>query len=779
MDRIGMSIHRACTMGLVLVCLCGGVSARAEKLTIAEDGRTQYVIVLSEEADETGRHAAVELTHFLQQVTGAEFKIESKSPLRKERVIAVGPGAARRIAPQIDLDGLGAEGVVIVTKGKNLILTGGDDATRGTLYAVYTFLEEQVGCRWWSSEVSTIPEQPTLKIGRLNLRHVPQLEYRETFYLDAFNGDWAARNKTNGHAARLDAKRGGKHFYEGFVHTFYSLIGPGKYFAKHPEWFSEIAGERTHKNGQLCLTNEEMRAELVRNLKARLRKNRVATIASVSQNYCQGHCQCSRCAAVDAEEGSPAGSLLRFVNAVASDIEEEFPHVAVSTLAYGHTRKPPRHVRPRHNVIVQLCSTDCSFSRPLTDPQNRGFHNDVVGWSKICNRIYIWDFATNLSNHLLPHPNLRVLGPNIRFFADHKVKGLFTQGAYCTSGAEMAELRAWVLAKLLWNPTLDAQKLIDEFLDGYYGLAGRHIGEYLKLTHDAAGASEDRLGVLAESPPRFLSYDLLAGAWEHLTAAEEAVKDDVEIRDRVHVAQLPMMCAFLLQWANLRAEASGTRWPTADSIEAAYERFTTVARHNGVTRLSESRRLASLEEDIRRQQDLLKRRRVSVFPPMRFFPLSPRVRRIDGMFPGQWRFALDPDNRGEQAGWYKVGYDDSEWAQVPVPLFWEQYPMGKGYDGVAWYRVAIDIPEQFAEKNVFLSFEGVDEEAWVYLNGKCIGERTVKSTGKTQAEFWDNPFELPLANARYGGMNTLAVKVRDDAYAGGIFKPVSFIIKER
>ena len=68
----------------------------------------------------------------------------------------------------------------------------------------------------------------------------------------------------------------------------------------------------------------------------------------------------------------------------------------------------------------------------------------------------------------MPHPNLRVLGPNVKFFVDHSVKGLFEQGAYTSKGAEMAELRAWVLARLLWNPALDGQELIDEFIAGYY-----------------------------------------------------------------------------------------------------------------------------------------------------------------------------------------------------------------------------------------------------------------------------------------------------------------------
>jgi hypothetical protein len=426
-------------------------------------------------------------------------------------------------------------------------------------------------------------------VGPLNARCVPLLELREAFWFEAFDGDWAVRNNCNGHAHRLDAKRGGRHIYEGHVHTFYRLIQPDKYFKDHPEWFSEINGKRTHKRAQLCLTNEEMRTELVKNLKARLRENTAATIASVSQNDWRGNCQCSRCAAVEKEEGSPAGLMLRFVNAVAADIEDEFPHVAISTLAYQYTRTPPQYVKPRHNVIVRLCSIECSFSTPLADERNKKFRDDIVGWSKICNRLYIWDYTTNFKHHIMPHPNLRVLGPNVKFFVAHNAKGIFEQGAYTTNGAEMAELRAWVLAKLLWDPTRDGQELIDEFIDGYYGAASPHIKAYLKLTHDAVEASGDYLRCFSQNTAKFLSFAVLSKGLTYLKAAETAVRNNPDLRFRVQVAQLPVMYTFMTRWDEMRekAEAAGADWPMPETIQAAFEHFMKIAKKKNITRLDE------------------------------------------------------------------------------------------------------------------------------------------------------------------------------------------------
>jgi len=555
-------------------------------VTISKDGQANAVIVVAADASEPEQYAAKELAEFLGQITGAQFKTLGQED-EQASCIFVGPGAAQGGDAQFSTDGLGAEGVVIRTVDDDLILAGG--RPRGTLYAVYTFLEDQLGCRWWSSTESTIPRKPTVVVDGLDIRYVPPLEYRSPFWFDAFDGNWAARNKANGQSHRLEARHGGKHIYEGFVHTFFPLIPPQKYFAEHPEWFSEIDGQRKYEHAQLCLTNEEMRKELVKNLKEQLRKNPAATIASVSQNDWHGNCQCKNCAAIEQEEGSPAGLMLRFVNAVATDIEPEFPNVAISTLAYQYTRKPPKITKPRPNVIVQLCSIECSFCKPLADERNKAFRDDIVGWSQISDRLYIWDYTTNFRHHIMPHPNLRVLGPNVKFFADHNVTGIFEQGAYTTNGAEMAELRAWVLAKLLWDPTRDGQALIDEFIEGYYGPAAPHIQAYLKVTHDAVEASGDWLGCFEQHTARYLSFDTLAQGWQHLKAAEQAVADNPDLRFRVQVAQMPTLYTFIMRWKSMQeaAKAANAEWPMPDTVQGAYDQFMTIAKQKNVTRLSE------------------------------------------------------------------------------------------------------------------------------------------------------------------------------------------------
>ncbi len=565
-------------------------SASFADVKIAQRSRAVARIVLAADASETEKWAADELSFFLSFVTGGQFPVGG-DPSPFENRLLVGEKAVRLADPAFDVRDLKPEEVVVKTKGHDLMLVGG--SPRGTLYAVYTFLEDVVGCRWWTPSAQHVPRKRSLAIPALSIRYAPPLEYREPFWFVAFDPFWAARNRANGTRAGGDDIRGGRHVYEGFVHTFYRLIPPAEYFAVHPEWFSEINGKRTSENAQLCLTNEEMRRELVKNLRQRLRDNPEASIASVSQNDCYNNCTCPRCRAVDGEEGSPSGSLLRFVNAVAADIEDEFPDITIDTLAYQYTRKPPRITRPRPNVMVRLCSIECSFSVPLSDPRNKAFLDDLEGWSKVAERLFIWDYTTDFSNYIQPHPNYGVLEANIRLFIKNNVRGIFEQGAYQSWGSEMAEMRAWMLAKLLWNPSLDSARLREEFLEGYYGPSAGPVSAYLALLEQAVKESGDHLGCYSPPDAKFLSLETMIEAWRILEAAEKKVHRSNIFLGRVRRAQMPVGYVVLTRWDAFQKEAEehGLSWPWPRSRRELLDWFLETARSEGVTMISEGQTL--------------------------------------------------------------------------------------------------------------------------------------------------------------------------------------------
>ncbi len=511
--------------------------AQADPITLAQDGKTNYTIVIANDATAPEKNAANDLADHLEKITGAKFEVKSDSDGPK---IVVGPSAlAKKLLPDVNWDALGTDGIVIKTAGKDLVLAGG--RPRGTLYSVYSFLEDNCGVRWWTSSERDIPKKPTLQLESLDKTYVPKLLYREAFYEDLvgkhIHPEFNAQMKVNGHMSSIPAEWGGHYTIIGWCHTFYGLIPPQKYFGAHPEWFSLVNGKRIAGGAQLCLTNEEMRKELVKNALERIRKDPSAGIISIAQNDCGNPCQCEKCQAIVKREGSESGPLIEFVNKVAADIHKEYPNFLVETLAYQYTRKPPKTVKPADNVLVRLCSIEADFAHPLRDED---FGRDLQTWGKLAKNLFVWNYVTDFANYMQPHPNMTYLGDDLRLFTDNDVVGVFEQGDAYNHTGDFVQLRGWLLAHEMWDPSRDQKALIKEFLDGYYGAAGPYLQQYLDLINNAAAKRMNWGLSTYNGDLSFFPLDAQAKANELFDQAEAAVKDDASKLHRVHRERLPL-----------------------------------------------------------------------------------------------------------------------------------------------------------------------------------------------------------------------------------------------
>jgi hypothetical protein len=216
----------------------------------------------------------------------------------------------------------------------------------------------------------------------------------------------------------------------------------------------------------------------------------------------------------------------------------------------------------------------------VTDKRNAQFRADLEGWSKMCEQLYLWDYPINFG-YPLPHPNLRSYAPNLRYYTEHNVKGMFCEAS---AFAELAELRAWLLAKLMWNPNAEANHLIETFTNGYYGPAGPHIVDYIQLTHNAVEATDDFLGLGSRPDAKFLSLETLTRGWHHLQVAAAAVANDPVLARRVQITRLPIMFVFLHRWNELReaAKDAGVRWPMAASQRQLHADIVALAGVHGI-----------------------------------------------------------------------------------------------------------------------------------------------------------------------------------------------------
>lgn len=374
---------------------------------------------------------------------------------------------------------------------------------RGLLYAVFGLLE-RLGCHFYSADTEIVPHPDELSLpGDLDETNASPFEYRDVYWVGTTDSVTAVKLRINGvgltpeqHIRHIPDEWGGGIGYAGphFVHTLEKLIppddSPNTYFNEHPEYYALINGERTAKHlySQPCLTDPDVLRIVTDGVREWLRADPEARLVSISQNdsfVLESYCTCPACQKINDEEGSASGTLIRFVNTIAETLEPEFPNVVFDTLAYQYSINPPRLTKPRHNVAIRMCTSGCESHPIATCPNNAGSANAVRAWAEICNQLYIWDYTTDFAQYLNPFPNFQVLQPNVRFFRDNHVKGVFEQGNYNEGlSGEFGELRAYLLAKLLWDPDLDVDAETEAFLPAYYGGGAPYVRQYLDFIRD-------------------------------------------------------------------------------------------------------------------------------------------------------------------------------------------------------------------------------------------------------------------------------------------------------
>ena len=549
------------------------------------------VIALPEDPTPVERRAAEELRDAVRRMTGAEERVVS------EKDVPAGAGTsffvgATRAAAALAPTSWRPDEVLVAPVAGGVVLTGHPE--RGAFYAVDTYLEKTCGVRWWTSTESFYPQLAAMPVPAGAIRHAPKIRYRETYYLDGYtNALFKVRSKGNFSSRTrymfrplefVPPELGGDHrllYYKGrgsAYHSFFEVLPPKVHFERHPEWFSLVGGKRVAK--QLCLTNDEMKRAYVAETLRLLGEDPGVDFVSVSQNDWNGACECEKCRAVIEEEGAESGLYLRFANDVAAEIEKVFPKVMVDTFAYQFTVHPPRHVKPRHNVVVRLCSIGAAFNEPLeTRRLDDGFTDDLEKWSAIApGRLFVWDYVVNFHSYMMPYPNLRVLAPNVRLFARAGAAGVFEQGdALCAAGS-FASLKHWYLSHLLWDPDADARALADDFLNGYYGRrASPFLRRYIDVFEDAAARHAARGGwmkygksdvaLFVTEREAYAAKDLMDRA---LAAAEADGPDCVR---RLRREKLSLDHAFLV---NFR------RWHVKGRRADAVERWIAACRDFGV-----------------------------------------------------------------------------------------------------------------------------------------------------------------------------------------------------
>jgi hypothetical protein len=554
-------------------------STLKEDLTLVREGRALAIVTVEKEATAAEQRGARELRDHLEQLSGARLEIAGD--------------ATEKVEIRVAFDAkLGPEEYRLKTGTRQVLVTGG--RPRGVLYGCYELLE-RLGLRWYTPTATSIPKRATVTVPPLDERGAPVFENRHVMSTESDDPDWAARSRLNGASKRLDASYGGSFLYHPFVHSLNEVV-PGTLRKQHPEYFPLIDGERfiatdakhTFEGVQRCLTNPDVVRLAVAKVRQWIKEVPNARIISVSQNDGDGWCECDDCRKIVDNHGARSGVLLAFVNEVAAAIAKDHPEKLIDTIAYGETEAPPKGVSPRDNVSVRLCPIHVCHAHPLEiceSPESRAFLGRLKGWAAITQNLAVWHYACP-AHFLMPFPDFTSFPADLRLYRKHGATNIFVQGTFVPGGGQAdAELRAWVVSRLLWNPDADADALVTEWMKGVYGPAWEPMRTWFDRLHREAADAKRHL-YLQDNPFHSILTDELRAAGDDLFERAAKIADTDSRRNAVAKARLSLSYVKLQ-----RAKVPGSD----------LEEFLALAKRFGLTHAAEGRPLEDWAGELRKR----------------------------------------------------------------------------------------------------------------------------------------------------------------------------------
>ena len=532
MQKLKQVISVLIVLCIAVTSLCINVSAEDNTICISDS-----VIIIPENASVTEAYAAERLQYYLKKITSNELPVKSDTQAF-DFEICVGNTNRSDTFSETAVDG----SYTITSDTTKVYIKGAGN--KGAINGVYAFLEKFADCHWYEADVIVIPENEGLCVPcNIDISYTPFFEYSETDTRSARDPEFSVANGlTGGIYKNLSPEQGGAvEYIGGSSHTLVNnYCKPDDYFSEHPEYYALVDGARVPD--QLCLTNESVKdivtAEATEMLKKQHDPTATLQILSITQNDNGNFCQCENCSRLDKQNGSQSGSMLTFVNEIAARIKASgnYDNVAVDTFAYQYTRKAPTQIVPRDDVIVRLCSIECCFGHTLDDPdceKNVEFMEDLSAWSKICDRLYIWNYNLNCDESVNIYANFGVLQRDTQIFYEHNVKGIYQQGVfyYENCDTEFFEMKTYLLSRLMMDPYLDYEKEKMGYLTAVYGPGGKYIYEFINIITEHAVT--DITHLYLEQDSRFSLLGMSPCEVEYCNELWENAKAEVQSEEQL------------------------------------------------------------------------------------------------------------------------------------------------------------------------------------------------------------------------------------------------------
>ena len=462
-----------------LAALAAG--AAPKPFVIAENGCARAAVVPYGGDTNALRYASTVLADYLGKLSGARFMVADK-PVRGLRTILVGaPYSPER-----------QEELRIRVKDRDTLVVTGDGA-QGAMHAVDELLEH-FGVVFCAHDFDYVPRMPDLSLpGDFDFADAPAITWRDSWTeLQRHHPLHMLKLRLWPEEKSREARMFGLVARPCINQTVCTKYVPRKKFLKdHPDWYAQVGASPTNRSPHwVCISNREMLEELFREIDAQLAANPATREISVGVDDGYHYCECEKCRALSETCRDPDGTLApsaQFVllaNIVGEHFAKKYPQVRFNYLGYDNRLPMSPNLKCGPNVGAGVAELWRNHGLP-DDCNERSYSllGAAAAMSAPGTGPYVWDYLANFGNYTIPFPQHRIFAQTARYYRDLGVRGVRAQHAFPLVG-EMAELKMWLYAKLLWNPDQDVDALIAKWCDAAYGKGAPFVKEYIdRLEH--------------------------------------------------------------------------------------------------------------------------------------------------------------------------------------------------------------------------------------------------------------------------------------------------------
>ncbi|MFA6928813.1 MAG: DUF4838 domain-containing protein [Lentisphaeria bacterium] len=551
--------------------------ALAAPLQLTQDGKSEYTIQMPQTPSPMEKLALTELKHYLKISTGVDFQQGNK---HKSILLQRDP----TLAPQE---------AALQIKDEKLLLSGGDEW--GILYAVYAFLENQLGIRWFSAYGDElVPKYENLSLNFNPYRQKPAFEKRaligSSYYKHSVSSMFFLRNRLNV-CNSLENKEypGSKTLLKlrgHQSHTLFFYIPPAKgeywqalkfkeekyYFAEHPEFFAMNKEGKRVKNLQLCFGNPDLRKEFTRRFLECVELMGEDGVYSIcAMDWPGTFCHCPECQKLEAKYQCSAGPMLDYMIELSAVIAERYPDLYLSTLAYrkNQSEKPPQMSGARlpKNIIIVFAPIDNDFSKTLAHPNNAETYQHLQEWGKLTDNLWVWYYPLAYGDGGQPFGGVSRSAIDTKLLWQAGATGTYYEhdvGVF--SGMNFGDLMTWMFLKLFQNPKADVDKLVQEFCSFYYGAGAPEMVQYIGELDAATMAAKNFLLWNGGTPKSVFSKDNLLRWTRAFDQMEKKTSNDAASLSRIRETRMGLDIAVLQNDFRNLVKSAPDLFPSAEAI---------------------------------------------------------------------------------------------------------------------------------------------------------------------------------------------------------------------